>query len=57
MDRGFPKNIWAVKEPDMPLEAILENAGNGEYHGYPMKADDPFRAVRAVVLETWKERR
>ena len=37
---GFPKNIWAVTEDGMPLEAQLENEQAGTYHGYPMDARD-----------------
>jgi hypothetical protein len=48
---GWPKNIWAVHENSAPLEAILENAETGTYHGYPMQHDDP---LRAQVLERWQ---
>ncbi|QVL51302.1 MAG: hypothetical protein KFB96_06900 [Thiocapsa sp.] len=41
---GWPQNIWAVTDNGDPLEAMLENAGQGVYHGYPMPQDDPFRA-------------
>lgn len=34
----------------VPLEAQLENAGDGTYHGYPMPADDAFREK---VMEKW----
>lgn len=33
---GYPQNIWAVTEEGWPLEAQLENARQGTYHGYPM---------------------
>lgn len=48
---GWPQNIWAVHDNDMPMEAILENAGTGTYHGYPLQHDDPFCDQ---VLERWK---
>jgi hypothetical protein len=32
---GFPKNVWSVTPTGIPLEAQLENSGNGTYHGYP----------------------
>jgi hypothetical protein len=47
---GFPQNVWAVTEDGIALEAQLENAGNGTYHGYPMPQDDPFREK---VIEKW----
>jgi len=56
IDQGYPKNVWAVKEVKgglIALEAILENAGMGEYHGYPLKDDDPFRKT---VLKAWRSR-
>ncbi len=40
----WPQNTWAVTDNGDPLEAMLENAGQGVYHGYPMPQDDPFRA-------------
>ena len=47
---GFTQNIWAVSDDGLPLEAQLENADDGSYHGYPMPQDDPFREL---VLERW----
>lgn len=38
----FPQNIWPVTATGMPLEAQLENAVTGAYHGYPLQADDSF---------------
>jgi hypothetical protein len=48
---GFPQNVWAVTEDGIALEAQLENAGSGTYHGYPLPEDDPFREK---VIEKWK---
>ena len=48
---GFPQNVWAVTEDGIALEAQLENAGNGTYHGYPMPENEPFREI---VIEKWK---
>ncbi|MBF0296434.1 MAG: hypothetical protein HQL96_14695 [Magnetococcales bacterium] len=42
-DEGWPKNVWAVDADGHPLEAQLENALEGIYHGYPMPLADPFR--------------
>jgi hypothetical protein len=49
---GYPQNIWAVAEDGWPVEAQLENARRGTYHGYPMPETDPFRDE---VLSKWKE--
>lgn len=48
--QGWPQNIWAVDAHGVPLEAQLENAGMGTYHGYPMPEADRFREK---VLERW----
>lgn len=48
---GYPQNIWVVTEDQWPLEAQLENAERGTYHGYPMPETDPFREA---VLAKWK---
>lgn len=50
-DDGWPFNIWAVTEKDVPLEA--EYANNGEYHGYPLLENDPFATA---VLRHWRAR-
>jgi hypothetical protein len=49
---GFPKNIWSMTEDGFPLEAQLENAGNGTYHGYPLETNDAFREI---VLARWNQ--
>ncbi len=46
----YPQSIWAVTDDGIPLEAQLENPGNGTYHGYPMPEDDAFRDK---VIEKW----
>lgn len=51
MRNGYPQNIWAVTNGGWPLEAQLENAETGTYHGYPMNETDPFRNE---VLRRWK---
>jgi hypothetical protein len=40
---GFPKYIWSITSAGIPLEAILENAASGTYHGYPLESNDDFR--------------
>lgn len=46
---GYPQNIWSVANGE-PLEAQLENSGQGTYHGYPMSPTDPFREA---ILTHW----
>lgn len=48
----WPQNVWAVTAGGVPLEAQLENAEDGSYHGYPMPIEDPFRED---VLSRWAE--
>ena len=48
--KGYPQNVWAVTDEGRPLEAQLENADTGSYHGYPMPETDPFGPV---VVEYW----
>ncbi|MGB8842129.1 MAG: hypothetical protein WCC64_13800 [Aliidongia sp.] len=50
---AWPQNIWALSESGEPFEAQLENPTMGTYHGYPMPADDSFRAI---VTEEWNGR-
>lgn len=47
----FPKRIWSVSESGFPLEARLDNAEQGNYHGYPLDTDDCFRQE---VLRRWQ---
>jgi len=47
----YPQNVWAVSMENVPLEAQLENAANGTYHGYPMPEEDPFRDI---VIARWR---
>jgi hypothetical protein len=47
----WPQNIWSVTDDGKPLEAQLENAGNGTYHGYPMPASDP---LASDVVQRWR---
>ena len=48
---GYPRIIWSVTDDGKPVEARLENADRGTYHGYPMPQNDPFRHE---VLKRWK---
>jgi hypothetical protein len=49
---GYPKNIWSMTEDGIPLEAQLENACNGTYHGYPLEVNDDFRDS---VIARWNQ--
>ena len=40
----FPQIIWALNSKGIVFEAQLENADQGQYHGYPMAMNDPLRA-------------
>lgn len=51
MEQGYPAQIWAVRNDGVVFEAQLENAGMGEYHGYPMPSGDPFKAVILARLQ------
>jgi len=46
----WPQNLWSVTDDGFPLEAQLENAEQGIYHGYPMPESDP---LREIVLSRW----
>ena len=45
----WPKQVWAVTEDGMVLEAQYGNVG-GKYHGYPVAEGDP---IREQVLGVW----
>lgn len=49
----WPQNIWSMTKDGIPLEAQLENSGNGTYHGYPMPESDP---LSREVIQQWKDR-
>jgi hypothetical protein len=50
----WPKNVWSVMDNGIPLEAQLESAEQGAYHGYPMQTEDPFCEE---VIKQWGIRR
>lgn len=52
--QGWPQNVWAVDEEGVVYEAQLQNAPQGEYHGYPMKIGDDFAEV---VRQQWENRK
>lgn len=49
----WPQNIWAVTDKGEALEAQLENAETGVYHGYPMPASDP---LAAEIIRLWQRK-
>ncbi len=54
MEGNWPKNIWSVlvfQDEPVPLEAQLESAQIGSYHGYPMQKEDPFCDE---IIARWK---
>lgn len=46
---GWPRIVWAMAG-DHVLEARLDNADQGSYHGYPLAPTDPFCGK---VRERW----
>lgn len=46
----WPQNIWSVAANGIAVEAMLENAETGHYHGYPMAENDP---LGAAVIARW----
>lgn len=53
LEGQWPKTVWSVLENETPLEAQLEDAGRGTYHGYPMQSKDPFCDE---VIQQWRIR-
>lgn len=51
-DRGWPKAVWAVSEEGIALEARLDNAERGSYHGYPLPSSDP---LAGEIVRRWKD--
>jgi len=49
-DNGFPRLVWAVHQSGSVVEARGDN--NGEYHGYPLREDDP---MISLVRKRWAE--
>ncbi|BBL73894.1 hypothetical protein [Methylomagnum ishizawai] len=47
---GWPQNIWAVAK-GRALQAMLENAEQGAYHGYPLQEDDP---LADEIIKRWE---
>lgn len=50
---NWPQYVWAVDDEGVVYEARLTNREQGEYHGYPMRADDKFSEV---VSREWRSR-
>lgn len=51
-DRGWPKAIWAVSDDGVVLEARLDNAEKGSYHGYPLPCTDP---LASEIIMRWND--
>lgn len=47
---GWPQNVWGVAANGTAVEAMLDNAEQGTYHGYPMLSGD---ALADEVRERW----
>lgn len=50
---GLPKYIWSVSESGEAFEAKTHPNTLGQYHGYPLEAEDD---MRRRVLEAWRQR-
>lgn len=48
-ENGWPRIVWVVMDTFV-LEARLDNATQGTYHGYPLAIDDPYASL---VIERW----
>lgn len=49
---GWPKAVWAVLSDNIVLEARLDDAERGSYHGYPLAPSDP---LISEVVQRWKK--
>ncbi|MBO3707203.1 MAG: hypothetical protein J5X21_12455 [Candidatus Accumulibacter sp.] len=47
----WPKNVWAVTEDGLAVEAQLESPDLGTFHGYPMPETDP---LSLEVIRRWR---
>jgi hypothetical protein len=47
----WPKAVWAVTDEGVVLEARLDDAERGSYHGYPVPESDP---LAAEIRKRWK---
>ena len=52
-DDGLPKYIWSVSDYGEAFEAKTHPNTPGQYHGYPLEAEDD---MRRRVLEAWSKR-
>jgi hypothetical protein len=52
-EEGFPKFVWCVDEDDTVYEAKTNIKAPEAYHGYPLEAEDDFRAY---ILVEWRKR-
>lgn len=50
---GFPKFIWSVSDAGEVFEAKTDANGTGDYHGYPLEAED---AMHGYIKSIWKEK-
>ena len=51
MRNDYPNQIWSIRNDKVVFEARLENEVQGNYHGYPLPLDDPFRLILLQRLE------
>lgn len=53
MEDGLPKYVWCVSEAGEAFEAKTHPNTPGQYHGYPLEAEDN---MRDRVREAWGQR-
>ena len=53
MDGEWPRNVGSVTADGLAMEAQLENAHLGTYHGYPMPETD---SLSQEVIRRWERR-
>ena len=51
LNRGWPKQVWAMDGCGRTFEAQLTNREVGEYHGYPMSSGD---RLAEDIAEKWR---
>jgi hypothetical protein len=48
--------IWAIDDNGWVYELQLTNSGRSQYHGYPLRASDPFTDKLFRFFEAWAMR-
>ena len=54
---GVPTIVWAVSDHGWIFEARVTNAGQAEYHGYPVRPSEAIAAMVTVRFGEWARSR